>query len=137
VSSDSRAAGQLVGFQNFSYLTYQPDYGRFTFALRASARYNYIQNHGYGTDAEFYLAPEVDIRTAPKWAFTLLYEMGASHQFGDKASYYTNDGTDLEPGVEWDPTSDMVINPYLIVQTGGKVNFSSTALGMFFTWTFL
>lgn len=137
VTPDSRAANFLTGFQNFSYLTYQPNNWRFIAALRASARYNVYGTDGYGTDEEYYLAPEVNFRIHPKFALTLLYEMGASHQHGDKPSYITNDGTDLEPGLEWDPTPDVVVNPYLTLLTGGNVGWKSTSVGMFFTWSFL
>ena len=137
VTAPARAANYITGFQNFNYLTFQPDNGRFIFALRASERYNVFAKKGYGTDAEFYLAPEVNYRVSAKFAATLLYEMGADHQYGDRMSYYTNDGTDLEPGIEWDPTPDIVVNPYLTVLTGGKVNLASTSVGMFFSWSFL
>lgn len=137
VTSASRDANYITGFQNFNYLTFQPDNGRLILALRASARYNVFGKNGYGPDAEFYLAPEANFRMSSKVALTLLYEMGADHQVGDKFNYLTNDGTDLEPGFEWDPTPDIVVNPYLTLLTGGKVNLASTSVGMFFTWTFL
>jgi hypothetical protein len=137
VTPDSRAANMLTGFQNFSYLTYQPGNGRLIMALRASARYNVYGSGGYGTDEEYYLAPELNYRVHSKLALTMLYEMGSSHQHGDAPGYITNDGTDLEPGVEWDPTPDIVVNPYLTLLTGGSIGWASTSVGMFFTVSFL
>ena len=137
VTSESRSADFYTGLQNFNYLSYQPDEGRFVFGLRASARYNFFGRRGSGNDTEFYLAPEANFRMAPKWALTLLYEMGASHLYGDPNDRVGNDGTDLQPGIEWDPTPDIVVNPYVTMLTGGKVNLSSTSVGMFFTWSFL
>jgi hypothetical protein len=137
ITDASREADRLFGVQSFNYVSYQPNYGRFLAAIRASARYNQYGRHGVGTDAEFYLAPEMNYRINRKLAVTLLYEMGSSHQFGDDATYFTNDGTDLEPGIEWNPTPSIVVNPYLTILTGGKVSLASTSFGMFFTWNFL
>lgn len=136
VTDASRQADQIFGVQSFNYVSYEPGWGGLLTALRASARYNVHGRQGTGTDAEFYLAPEVNYRFNDQLAFTLLYEMGASHEFGDDATYFTNDGTDLEPGVEWNPTPDIVVNPYVTLHTGGKITLASTSVGMFFTWNF-
>jgi hypothetical protein len=137
VTDDSRQADQLFGLQSFSYLSWQVGESPLLTALRFSARYNVHGRQGFGTDAEFYFAPEANIRLNDHFLVTLLYEMGASHQFGDSPTYFTNDGTDFSPGIEWDPTPNLTINPYLTVLTGGKVDLASTSVGMFFNWTFL
>jgi hypothetical protein len=134
VSPASRDATMVAGVQNFDYLTYQPGNGRTVLALRASARQNFFGKRGFGPDVELYLAPEANYRVSPQFALTVLYEMGCSHQLGDRWGYFTNDGTDLEPGFEWDPLPNLTVNPYLILQTGGRISWNSTSVGMFLSW---
>jgi len=137
VTDASRNQDLYTGLQNFSYLSWNIATSRSTVALRASARYNIYGKRGSGTDTEFYLAPEYTYQLLHNFAFTLLYEMGASHQFGDTVSYFTNDGTDLEPGVSWDITPSLNFNPYLNLFTGGKVTARSTSVGAFLSWNIL
>jgi hypothetical protein len=134
VTDASRQNDMITGFQNFSYLSWNIAQSRASLALRASARYNVYGNQGEGVDAEFYLAPEATYQLTSNFALTLLYEMGASHRFGDSATYFTNDGTDLEPGFSWDITPGLNVNPYLNLFPGGKMSLASTSVGMFLSW---
>ena len=137
VSKVSRSNDRITGFQNFNYLSWQIDRSPATLALRSSAAYFVFASQGAGNDAEFYLAPEFIYQATPKVALTLLYEMGASHQFGKVPSFLTNDGTDLQPGVSWDIMPNLNLNPYLNILTGGKITLASTSVGMFLSWTML
>ncbi len=137
VSNDSRNADLLTGAQGFSLLSWQIAQSRAMVGLRFSVRGNLYGPRGSGTDVELWFAPEAAYQLAPTLAATLLYEMGASHQFGDRSTFYTNDGTALEPGISWDPTPNVTINPYLVINTGGKITLASTSVGMFLTWTIL
>jgi hypothetical protein len=137
VTDASRQADMIGAFENFNYLTWEVNHSRFLAALRVKERYNIYGRHGVGSDVEFYLAPEAQYRLSSKVALTLLYEMGASHNYGDQVSYFTNDGTDLEPGVSWDVLPSLNLNPYLNINTGGKITAASTSVGMFLNWAVL
>lgn len=134
VTDASRNIDLISGLQNFNYLSWNVARTPVTLALRTSLRYNIFGSQGAGADAEVYLAPEAIYQVLPTLALTLLYEMGASHQFGDDLDFFTNDGTDLQPGVSWDVTPNINVNPYLNIHTGGKVTLASTSVGMFFSW---
>jgi hypothetical protein len=136
-AQDSRDANMVVGLQNFNYLSFQPENWPVALALRASARYNVYGKKGYGTETEFYIAPEATFRFSEQWAITALYEMGSSRQNTDRYGYFGDDGSDFAPGIEWDPTPDIVVNPYVTMLTGGKATLASTSVGVFFTWSFL
>jgi hypothetical protein len=137
VTDASRQADMIGGAENFNYVSWEIANSRFTTALRIKERYNFYGKRGAGTDVELYLAPEVRYQLTPTVALTGLYEMQASHQFGDSVSYFTNDGTDFEPGVSWDIVPSLTVNPYLNIQTGGKVSAASTSVGMFLNWAIL
>ena len=70
-------------------------------------------------------------------ALTFLYEMGASHTYGDDAGNLDNEGTDFQPGVLWRIIPGLEVNPYLNIYTGGKINLATTSFGMTLSWMML
>lgn len=125
------------GFQVFQALTYQVGTTGLSLGTYGSARYNYFGKKGYGYDSQFYLGPNVNYQISSKVAFTLLYEMMASHSFGDPPFAVYSDGTDLEPGVDIELASNLSINPYVNILTGGKVGWDTTTLGMTLSYQML
>ena len=134
VSNDSRDQDMLAGIQSFQILSYILPNAKTTLFLYSSQRVNIFGKQGFGNDLELYLGPAVHYRVAPTVSLTLLYEMQANHVFGDKPFKFVNDGTDLEPGVSWDITQNLNVNPYLNFYPGNKMNFETTSFGMLMSW---
>ncbi len=134
VSSPSREANLLTSLQSFQMLTYPVGSSHLTLGAFSSIRYNLYGPLGFGNDLELYFGRNLNYQISSTLAFTLLYEMGASHIFGAPPSQLYSDGTDLEPGISWVIAPGLVINPYLNLFTGDRVNFHSTAFGMTLSW---
>jgi len=142
LSSLSQQMNEKLGAQLFEAGTYQVDQSKFMLGLYFSQRANFFghqkiityQGRYYwqpaGDDLEFYLAPNINYQVSPKVSITVLYEMYASHTLGQKLFSLNSDGTDLEPGVAWEITPSIMLNPYLNLLTGGKVSLNSTSFGM-------
>jgi hypothetical protein len=137
VSALSRQNDVLFGLQSVQVATYALENSRITLGTYASSRFNGYGKKGYGNNWEFYLGPNVSYQLLPELTFTLLYEMRGSHSVGRRLMSFNNEGTDLEPGLSWDVTPRLNVNPYLTIQTGGKVNLSSTAIGMMVNWNLM
>lgn len=137
VSDASRLNDLLVGFQTFHYFSYTIEDSRWSPGLYASARYNYYGKLGVGNDVDLYIAPSVNYTLSNNFALTFLYEMGASHGYGEDVGVLDNEGTDFQPGVLWKVTPNLEVNPYLNVYTGGKISFDNTSFGMTLSWMML
>jgi hypothetical protein len=138
VSSASRKNDLRVGLQNFQALSFVPDPDlNLVLSVYGSIRYNFFGKHGNGNDLELYLAPHLSYRFLPNLAFTLLYEMQAVHPFGASVGSLENDGTDLEPGIQWDISPTLTINPYINLYPGNKLNLQTSSIGMTVTWNIL
>ena len=135
VSPYSRENQQLLGLQTVQVLTYEIENSRWMLGLYGAGRYNVIRSEGgRGNDVELYLAPNVSYQWMPRLALTLLYEVRYNHIFGQKAFFLQNDEMDLEPGVSWDVTPGLMINPYLHIPTKG-LGLAATSVGMMINWT--
>ena len=134
VSRLSRENQQVLGLQSVQVLTYDVENSRWTLGLYGAERYNSIRvQEGRGNDFEFYVAPNVSYQLHPRVALTLLYEIRSSHGFGDRALLLQNDEMDIEPGVSWDVTPSLMINPYLHIPTKGT-GLAATSVGMLLNW---
>ena len=137
VSEVSRDADLVAGLQTFHVLTYTVPNSRFTVGTYGSARMNLFGSRGNGNDLEVYLGPNAAYKITPTVSATMLYEMSLSHGYGNEAFIFTNDGTDLQPGISWDITPKLNVNPYLNIYTGDQVSTRSTSVGMTLSWLFL
>jgi len=137
VSATSRATDLLASFQTWNVTTYEIPSTRLTLGAYTSVWFNYFGKQGAGDMLELYFAPNLNYQMSRTVAATLVYEMGASHPFGDTTTHVYNDGTDLQPGVSWDITPRLNFNPYLTLYTGNKVTLDSTAMGMMLWWKLL
>ena len=135
VSRISKENQQVMGLQTVQVLTYEIESSRFTLGLYGSGRYNVIQSEmGQGNDLELYLAPNISYQLLPHVALTLLYELRNNHVYGEKMFLLQNDEMDIEPGVSWDVTPGLMINPYLHIPTKG-LGLAATSVGMMINWT--
>lgn len=84
-------------------------------------------------DMEGYLGPNINYQITPAVGVNLLYEMDGRHRLSNDLDVWESGGTDLSPSVSWDITPRFNFNPYLTVNTGGKVALESTTVGFYFT----
>jgi len=138
VTRESRDQDMLAAFQMFQILTLVPgSNSSLSLDLFGSARTNFFGKQGSGADLELYLAPQLNYQMTSTVALTVLYEMGASHWFGEKPFVFHSDGTDLEPGLSWDVTPKFNLHPYLNIFPSGKVSWDSTSVGLMMNWKML
>jgi hypothetical protein len=134
VSRLSKENQQMWGAQSVQVLTYEVENSRLTLGLYGAERYNLIrQQSGQGNDLELYVAPNLSYQVHPRVALTLIYEIRNSHTFGERAFLLQNDAMDIEPGVSWDVTPHLMVNPYLHIPTKGS-GLASTSVGMLMSW---
>ncbi|OFZ74047.1 MAG: hypothetical protein A3K03_13115 [Bdellovibrionales bacterium RIFOXYD1_FULL_44_7] len=137
VSDVSRSNDLLTGFQSFQITTLQIGDTPIMLGSYTSIRYNVFGSQGIGSDLELYFGPNFNFQIKKNLALSILYEMGASHIFGDDFFSLINDGTDLQPGVLWEVTPNLLLNPYLTLYTGDRVTLTSTSFGMTLSWQLL
>ena len=134
VTHESRLADLLAGFESYSFASLPIGSSRFTLMGIASIRYNVFGRRGSGEDLQTYFAPIISYQLSPTVSLVARYEMYLGHIFGDKPFVFTNDGTDLEPGVYWQVTQRLSLNPYINLYTGNKVTLKSSSVGMLMNW---
>ena len=127
----------VFGLQTFQALTYGVPESRFLYGLYASERRNFFGNEGYGNDVELYFALNMNYQFAPTLTTTLLFEVQRNHAYGDFRKGFYDNGTDIQPGISWDITPQIMVNPYLNILLGQSVSLRSTSVGMMMSWTLL
>lgn len=138
VSTGSRESNMKFGVHSVQVASYALGPSRFSLGTYSSALFSAIGQGGYGNDLEFYLGPNVAYQLTPQLALNLIYEIRASHPYGQRGPFtFVNEGTDIQPGVYWDVTPQLSLNPYLTIQTGGKVGLDTTSLGFLMSWTLI
>ncbi len=89
-------------------------------------------------DIYFYLGPSVSYKISNTVSAVVLYEMQAGHYLGTSlSSTGAVDVTDLQPGISWDVTPNLNLNPFVNFYTGGKILRESTYLGLNLSATLL
>ncbi len=134
VTMVSRETDLRTTFQTFQALSWEPEGSRWSAAAFFSGRWSLYGDQGFGNDGELYLAPFVAYQFRHDLAFTMLYEMTAAHELGDDPWNFVSDGTDLEPGVSWDVTPTLNLNPYLTFFPGGRISLETISIGMMLSW---
>lgn len=133
-SMTSRQNDLKGGIQTVQAATYSLGQTGFQLGLVGSARANSFGGSGFGNDMELYLAPNLYFQVLRNLSVTVMYEMNSSHAFGEKAFSFYNGGSDFEPGVSWDITQQVTLNPYLHIPVGTQPLPTSTSFGMMFNW---
>jgi hypothetical protein len=81
--------------------------------------------------SEIYIGPSINYQLTPTVALSVLYEFDSVHVANDDFfSYYSdssssNGYTDLEPGISWDITPNVNLNPFLNLYPGSKFNLET------------
>ena len=136
--------GFALGLQNVEAATYHFEGTPLTLGANFSIRRNFFYKLGVGDWLQIYFAPNVSYRVSSSVALTLLYEVFANHGAGSwdgnrvvQAPRSNHFGTNLEPGVSWDITPQLWMNPYLSFLPGNPVDLKSMSFGMMLGWTLL
>lgn len=134
VTMFSRESDLRAAFQSFQALSWDPEGSSWSLAGFFSERWNFFGSQGVGNDGDFYFAPYLAYQLRPSLALTVMYEVMASHVLYDDAWRFTQEGTDLEPGVSWDITPNFNLSPYLHFFPGGRISWETTSIGMLLSW---
>lgn len=91
-----------------------------------------------GKTFKLFGAPYVNYQILPTLSANLLYEMEAQHVKNDSSALnFTNVQTDLCPGVIWNITPHVLVNPYVQLFTGNTVSWDRAAVGAVISATLL
>lgn len=82
-----------------------------------------------GKDFKLWAGPWVNYKVSPNFSLNMLYEMEADHFPGKPDFDFTSVLTDLQPGVVWNITPKVLVNPFLQIYTGEKITVGRTAIG--------
>jgi hypothetical protein len=134
VTKPSRHADLLTSFQSFQITSYQFKNFPLSIGAYTSIKTNLYGKEGAGSDVELYFGPNLSYQLTPSIAFTLLYETGASHAYGDDTNELVADGSDLQPGLALMLGDNLFLNPFLNIYTNKQISLRSTSFGMTFSW---
>jgi hypothetical protein len=92
-----------------------------------------------GKAFKLYAAPYVGYSLSDSLALNVGYEMEADHYPipGISSLDFKSYQTDLQPGVVWNITPHIMVNPYVQLFTGNKVTLDNSALGAVISATLL
>jgi hypothetical protein len=122
-----RERGMLVGIKSTPAIRYIVPSSRFTLGAWNEVKW-YSAVHT-GKTFKLYTQPYVSYTLTRSVALNVGYEIESDHFKNDPALNFTTYETDLMPGFVWFATSKVMVNPYLQIFTGNKVNTGTTALG--------
>lgn len=86
---------------------------------------------------KLYAGPYVNYQLSPSFALTTVYEMEANHFTGKPKLDFTSVNTDLQPGVRWNITRNVLVNPYVNLYTGNKITAANSSIGAIISATVL
>jgi hypothetical protein len=111
---------------------------RLTIGSYSFVQGNFFYDNAAGqNDMSLYLGPNIAYQITPKLAFTMIYEMSATHARGTGWTAFNAGIPDLEPGLSWDITPNVNFSPYINIFPGGDVSLRSSAIGATFSARFL
>jgi hypothetical protein len=92
--------------------------------------WNEAKNYSGAADYTYklYAEPYVNYQLTPKFAANVAYEMEWHHLDGTGTLNFTTYETDLQPGFVYMITPRVVVNPYVQLFTGNRVNSDTAAL---------
>ena len=133
VTAESTDSGRQIQFRFLLNPNYDVPHTRLTIGA-----YTYAQPASFSrfddknTTFTAYFAPYLNYQLTRTVAITSLYEMAAvrMQRQGGGLADFNNGGTDFEPGVNWDVSPNLSLNPYLNFYTGNQVSMDSTSINM-------
>jgi hypothetical protein len=134
VAQNSRNNGMITYLMSKQITSYSIPSTRLTAGLTT---YALARFHGTGTkgvanekrnDIEAYAGPSLDYQVASNLTAGVLYEVSAAHTVGQGFNF-NNDGTNLEPNLNWDVTPNVNFNPWLDIAVGKRIAGDTTTFG--------
>lgn len=95
------------------------------------AKFSLFKTESEGTNLGVYVTPYASYQFLPTLAGTLAFDTGFEHAKGAAHNEWAHLPHDLQIGGSWDVMPNLNVNPFLQLQTGGKVTLDSTMLGAF------
>jgi hypothetical protein len=151
LSHYSQAADQTGYFRSVQVMNYDIPNTKFSISNLSWVRYYFFNNRaqamafglaGASAAAPYETAnfqvstiPGINYQATPKLGFTLQYEMDTYQLLGNPVSNWTspNQSTGLYAMVSWDMNRHINLNPFVEMQTGGRITIDSTVLGAYIT----
>jgi hypothetical protein len=129
-SEDAQKRGMDLGVKGTSTLSYTIPGSRWRIGSRAEAKW-YAGSEN-GRTFKLFAAPGVTYRFLPTLAAQVQYEMEARHNVGDTGYFnFTAQQTNLQPGLVWNVTPKILVNPFVQLFTGNTVTLDTTAAGLY------
>lgn len=139
VTDDLKASNINLYLRSDQVASYTIPGSRFGLGLITSVR-NYQRNSkadANAMDFKFKAIPNAEYRVSSKLAVTAMYEMAMAHNKGDPATSMNNAGTYFEPGLSWDISPTMNLNPYVDIATGTQIKAATSQIGAILAWKLL
>ncbi len=122
--------GVDVKFKSTPYFRY--DFTGSRFSVGSWSEIAYYAGAKAGNQYKFYIQPYVLYQTAPKFAWTLAYEIETDHTATPrKGSYFQTSETDFMPGFTYTFSKKFIVNPFLQIFTasGQPIALNRTGCG--------
>lgn len=127
VSTPSVDAGSLGTLRSSHVLSLQVPNSRFSLSWSNFAQVRLLNTSATGaSELLVYTAPNLMYQVSPSVSVNVLYEALASMDRNTRG--FISGGTDLEPGVSWDITPRINLNPYLDIKTSGDMRLETTSI---------
>jgi len=136
ISWGSRNADMLASVQTFQMLTWAAGNTGITLGLWGSLRGNYFGSQGVGSAVEAYVSPNVTWQMSEKLGLQILYQINASQEVGSREGMTTDD-VNIEPGLVWDITQNLMLNPFVRFHPYNGISPNNTSMGLLLNWTLL
>ncbi len=140
VTSKSQSANRWLSVTSKQNTTYEVPNTRVTLGvlsiLQANAFSGPAQTKaGDVTQKDFVVEayPNISYKLGANISATLGYDMNASHTRDNGLLSFQSDGTDLEPGLDWDITPSINFSPFLSIKTGNRIAADTTTVAFWFT----
>lgn len=114
-TAESRAIGYLAGIRAEQNLTYDLPNSALKLGSYSYVKVNQYQGQGSGgTPLTFYVAPYANYKLSPSVTATLWTDVVQLKQArGNRFLDMKNDPIDVQPGVNWDVSENVSVNPYI------------------------
>ncbi len=133
VSNGAIASNRIFGIRNTLSASYTVPGTRFTLGTDTILRGRfYAAGTGESESLLAYLSPNATYQITPTLAATLFAEFAATSQAKTGLLDMANGGSAVGPGISWDITPSVNVNPFLVFQSM-RINPESTVFAMNFT----
>lgn len=97
----------------------------------------YLNGVTEGLSVKVWVGPYINYRITDNLSFNLMYETEADRFVGDRALQFRNILADFQPGLLWQITPSMKLNPYVVLFPTNHLATDQTAVGFVFYSQFM